>query len=88
MEKEEFAAFRNPIALHDHVVKLTANKRRKFYVFIDEIQRSYKVKNTDIKEELVAVEDKELLYTTFYDTLSSLMALPNVDIYVTGGRKR
>lgn len=88
LEKQEVAAFRNPVVLHDYVVKRTRDKRRKFYVFIDEIQRSYKVKNTDIKEELVAQEDRELLYTTFYDTLSSLMALPNVDVYVTGSNSK
>lgn len=88
LEKQDFAALRNPIVLHDHIVTLTAEKGRKFYVFIDEIQRSFKVKNTDLKEELVAEEDKDLLYTTFYDTLSSLMALPNVDVYVTGSNSK
>lgn len=88
LEKAEFADFRNPITLHDYIREKCKDKRRKYYVFIDEIQRSYKIKNTSINESQVADEDKDLLYTTFYDTLSSLMALPNIDIYVTGSNSK
>lgn len=52
----------------------TADPARKFYVLIDEIQLSYKVKNTDIDESLVPEEDRKMLYTTFYDILNDLMA--------------
>lgn len=88
LEKEEFAAYRNPVVLADYVREHTKDKRRKYYVFVDEIQRSYKVKTSDVDECLVPEEDRELLYTTFYDTLSSLMALPNVDVYVTGSNSK
>ena len=88
LEKEEFAAYRNPVVLADYVREHTKDKRRKYYVFVDEIQRSYKVKTSDVDERLVPEEDRELLYTTFYDTLSSLMALPNVDVYVTGSNSK
>ena len=33
-------------------------------------------------------EDKNLLYTTFYDILNDLMAKKNLDIYVTGSNSR
>lgn len=88
LEKEEYAAYRNPMVLADFVRERTKDRRRKFYVFVDEIQRSYKVKTSDVDERLVPEEDRELLYTTFYDTLSSLMALPNVDVYVTGSNSK
>ncbi|MDO4800800.1 MAG: ATP-binding protein [Prevotellaceae bacterium] len=88
LEKDDFATLRNPIVLHRYIARRTNDKRRKYYVFIDEIQRSYKVRNTDIDLQSVPKEDHELLYTTFYDTLSSLMALPNVDVYVTGSNSK
>lgn len=88
LEKDDFAIYRNPITLHKYIAERTQNKNQKYYVFIDEIQRSYKVRNTDIDIESVPKEDRELLYTTFYDTLSSLMALPNVDVYVTGSNSK
>ncbi|MCQ2311811.1 MAG: ATP-binding protein [Paludibacteraceae bacterium] len=88
LEKEDFAIYRNPIALHKYVAERTKDKRHKYYVFIDEIQRSYKVRNSDIELQSVPEEDRELLYTTFYDTLSSLMSLPNVDVYVTGSNSK
>ncbi|MCQ2202191.1 MAG: AAA family ATPase [Bacteroidales bacterium] len=88
LEKEEFAAYRNPVVMADYVRKQVKDMRKKFYVFVDEIQRSYKVKTSDIDERLVPEEERELLYTSFYDTLSSLMALPNVDVYVTGSNSK
>ena len=88
LEKEEFAVYRNPVELANYVREKTKDKRSKFYVFVDEIQRSFKVKTSDLDERLVPEEDRELLYTTFYDTLSSLMALPNVDVYVTGSNSK
>lgn len=88
LEKGDFAQYRNPIVLHDYIVNRTRDKRCKYYVFIDEIQRSYKVLNSDIDPKTVPEEDRDLLYTTFYDTLSSLMKLPNVDVYVTGSNSK
>lgn len=88
LEKDDFALYRNPVILHKYIAERTNDKRRKYYVFIDEIQRSYKVRNSDINIQSVPKEDRELLYTTFYDTLSSLMAQPNVDVYVTGSNSK
>lgn len=88
LEKDDFALYRNPVILHKYIAERTNDKRRKYYVFIDEIQRSYKVRNSDIDIQSVPKEDRELLYTTFYDTLSSLMAQPNVDVYVTGSNSK
>lgn len=88
LEKDEFAQYRNPIVLSNFVKEQAQDAAQKYYVFIDEIQRCYKVKNSDIDERLVPEEDRELLYTTFYDTLSTLIGLPNVDVYVTGSNSK
>ncbi|MCR5569229.1 MAG: ATP-binding protein [Paludibacteraceae bacterium] len=61
---------------------------KRYYVFIDEIQLSYKVKNENVDEAMVPEEDKEMLYTTFYDVLNDLMAKSNLDIYVTGSNSK
>ena len=58
------------------------------YVFIDEIQLSYRVKRPGVDEDLVPKEDRDLLYTTFYDVLNDLMARDNLDVYVTGSNSR
>lgn len=88
LEKDINSAYRNPNTLREYVMGKCANKSRKYYVFIDEIQLCYKVKNTDIDESLVPEEDRELLYTTFYDILNSLRGEPNMDVYVTGSNSK
>ena len=79
---------RNPKTLYDYVIGKCKDKRRKYYVFIDEIQLSYKIKNTNIDESQVPDEDKDLLYTTFYDILNGLRVQPNIDVYVTGSNSK
>ena len=81
-------AARNPNTLYEYVVERTKDKRKKFYVFIDEIQLSYKVKNSDIDESTIAEEDRELVYTTFYDVLNDLRMQQNLDVYVTGSNSK
>lgn len=88
LEKDYNAAYRNPKVLYDYVMGKCKNKRRKYYVFIDEIQLCYKVKNTDIDESLVPEEDRELLYTNFYDILNSLRGEEYIDVYVTGSNSK
>lgn len=88
LEKDYNKAYRNPITLYEYVMSLCNDKKRKYYVFIDEIQRCYKVKNTDTDESLVPEEDRELLYTTFYDILNSLRGEEYIDVYVTGSNSK
>ena len=88
LEEDSNASYRNPLVLSEYVKARCKNKRRKYYVFIDEIQRCYKVKNTDIDESLVPEEDRDLLYTTFYDVLNGLRKQPNIDVYVTGSNSK
>lgn len=88
LDKKSDSKYRNPNLLYDYIMECTKDTDRKFYVFIDEIQLSYKVKNEDVDEASVPEEDREMLYTTFYDILNDLKARPNLDIYVTGSNSK
>ncbi len=88
LENPSHAAYRNPKVLYEHVLSRCKDKRRKYYVFIDEIQRSYRVKNADVDESRVPEEDRDQLYITFYDILNGLRTQPNMDIYVTGSNSK
>ncbi len=88
LDRKADIKYRNPNLLYDYIVERTGDTDRRFYVFIDEIQLSYKVKNEDVDESLVPEEDREMLYTTFYDILNDLMARPNLDVYVTGSNSK
>ncbi len=88
LDRKADIAYRNPNVLYDYIIERTKDTSRKFYVFIDEIQLSYKVKNSDIDESLVTYEDRDMLYTTFYDVLNDLRERPNLDVYVTGSNSK
>lgn len=88
LDRKSNIKYRNPNALYDYVIERTKDTKRKYYILIDEIQLSYRVKNEDIDEALVPEEDRDMLYTTFYDILNDLMARPNLDIYVTGSNSK
>lgn len=88
LDRKSDLKYRNPNLLYDYISDRTKDTDRKFYVLIDEIQLSYKVKNDDIDESMIPEEDREMLYTTFYDVLNDLMAQPNLDIYVTGSNSK
>lgn len=88
LDRNSHLKYRNPNLLYEYVIKQTKDKSKKYYVMIDEIQLSYKVKNEDIDESVVPEEDQDMLYTTFYDVLNDLMSHPNLDIYVTGSNSK
>lgn len=88
LDRKEHAAYRNPIVLGEYVLSRASNPSEQYYVFIDEIQMSYKVKNSDVDESSVPEEDRDLLYTTFYDTLNDLLAKKYLDVYVTGSNSK
>ena len=88
LDKKAHIKYRNPNELYDYVLRKTQNAEKRYYVFIDEIQLSFKVKNEDVDESLVPEEERDMLYTTFYDILNDLMARSNLDIYVTGSNSK
>ena len=87
LDQKRYEKLRNPNNLYKFINNKIENSNDNFYIFIDEIQLSYKIK-TEIDENLVAPEDISLTYTTFYDVLIELMANPKLDIYVTGSNSR
>ena len=88
LDKKAHMKYRNPNELYDYVLNKAQDTEKRYYVFIDEIQLSYKVKSDSMDESLVPEEDREMLYTTFYDILNDLMARSNLDIYVTGSNSK
>ena len=88
LDKKSNVKYRNPNLLFEYVVGKTQNLDKQYYVFIDEIQLSFKIKNAEIDENLVPEEDRDLLYTTFYDILNDLAARKNLDVYVTGSNSK
>jgi hypothetical protein len=88
LDKKAHMKYRNPNELYNYVLRKTQDAGKRYYVFIDEIQLSYKVKNEDVDENMVPEEDHDMLYTTFYDILNDLMGRSNLDIYVTGSNSK
>lgn len=70
--------FRNPIALCDYVESIIAGApERRFYLLIDEVQMTQKVKDKASGIEI-----------TIYDMLNELNAYNNLDVYVTGSNSK
>lgn len=80
LDEELNARYRNPMELGKYIREVTADKDKYFYVFIDEIQMVYDIRNpyVDIKEATIG----------FVDVLLGLMKLKNVDLYVTGSNSK
>lgn len=60
LDRKANIKYRNPNQLYDYVIGKTRDESKRYYVFIDEIQLSYKVKNEDVDEAMVPEEDKEM----------------------------
>ncbi len=71
--------YRDPLALAECVRSKVEGQGEQFYLFIDEIQMSDKVKNP------YNPDGKRI---TFYDALNDLRSLPNLDVYVTGSNSK
>lgn len=88
LDRKSDIKFRNPNTLFDHIIEKSKDTSKRYYVMIDEIQLSYKVKDESVDESMIPEEDRELLYTTFYDILNDLRSRPNLDVYVTGSNSK
>ena len=87
LDRKEHADLRDPNRLYAWVLEHLTDGAPT-YLFIDEIQLSYKVRREGVDETRIAPEDRELAYISFYDVLNDLMTRPNLDIYVTGSNSR
>lgn len=88
LDRDEFRAYRDAIALGDYVRSRLVDDGKWNYVFIDEVQLARKILPEGIDLKRIAPEDRDGVYITFYDTLNGLRQLPNVDVYVTGSNSK
>lgn len=80
LDDDENIKYRNPLELGKHIRSLIKDDSKKYYVFLDEIQKVVSIQNPYIKD----VEDK----IGFVDVILGLMKRENVDIYVTGSNSK
>ena len=78
LDKRKYAKYRNPIALAEYVESQVKDRRKKYYLFIDEIQFCYSVPDPDNAGHEVTV----------YDLLNELKDYENLDVYVTGSNSK
>ena len=88
LDLERFEDLRNPVLLSDYIRSRIAKDGKMTYVFIDEIQLSFKVLRKGVDLRNVAPEDTDLCYTTFYDVLNEFRTMDGVDVYVTGSNSK
>jgi len=78
LDKRKYAKYRNPIVLAEYVESQVKDRRKKYYLFIDEIQFCYSVPDPDNAGHEVSV----------YDLLNELKDYENLDVYVTGSNSK
>ena len=88
LDDKKFIALRNPLSLDEYVRGKIGRGKKPYYVFIDEIQRSQKVLAPGTDLSMIAPEDREDAYVTFYDVLNGWRKIANVDVYVTGSNSK
>ena len=88
LDLKPFEALQDPNRLYRYFEERIRQDGKTHYIFIDEVQLCRKVLKEGVDPSRVAPEDADSLYTTFHDTLNSLAAIPNTDVYVTGGNEK
>lgn len=79
LDQRKYYKFRNPITLCEYIEGIvTADKKKKFYLFIDEVQFTTKVLDSENGN----------IEVTIYDMLNELKAYKNLDVYVTGSNSK
>jgi predicted AAA+ superfamily ATPase len=78
LDDEENAAFRDPAVLSKRLRALIADKTKRYYVLLDEVQ--YAISDDEINNA-----DQPL---RIYGVLNGLLRIRNVDVYVTGSNSR
>ncbi len=78
LDQRRYYKFRNPITLCEYVEDIVTNRCENFYLFVDEVQFTIKVKD----------EENDGIEVTIYDMLNELKSYKNLDVYVTGSNSR
>ena len=76
----ENAKYRNPLELDKYVREHMINPKKKYYIFIDEIQFVSEIQNPYV--------DNKDAKITFIDVILGFMHMDNADVYVTGSNSR
>ena len=80
LDEIDNARYRNPFELNSYVKERIKDRKRRYYVFLDEIQFVLTVPNPYV--------DNPEAKLTFIDVVLGLMKIPNVDVYVTGSNSK
>lgn len=79
LDQRKYYKYRNPITLCDYVDAIVSEQReQQFYLFIDEVQFTIKVKD----------KENDDIEVTIYDMLNELKSHKNLDVYVTGSNSK
>ena len=76
----ENARYRNPLELDKFVRDHMVDSKKRYYIFIDEIQFVSEIQNPYV--------DNEDAKITFIDVILGFMHMDNVDVYVTGSNSK
>ncbi len=83
------AYYRDPIYLYEHILDLTKDKTKFYYVILDEIQEVYPIVNLALSENKhVKAASKDVEIITFVDVILDLASKENIDLYVTGSNSK
>ncbi len=79
LDQRRYYKYRNPITMCEFVESLVLdNKDKKFYLLIDEVQFTTKIKD----------KENGNIEVTIYDMLNELKSYKNLDVYVTGSNSK
>ena len=76
----ENARYRNPLELDKYVRDHMADPKKRYYIFIDEIQFVSEIQNPYVNNEDAKI--------TFIDVILGFMQMDNADVYVTGSNSK
>ncbi len=76
----ENAKYRNPLELDKYIRDHMIDPKKRYYIFIDEIQFVSEIQNSYV--------DNEDAKITFIDVILGFMHMDNVDVYVTGSNSK
>ena len=78
LDQRKYYKFRNPITLCEYIEAVVTAEQKQFYLFIDEVQFTKKVVDTENGDIEVGI----------YDMLNELKAYKNLDVYVIGSNSK
>lgn len=76
----ENARYRNPLELDKHIRDHMTDPKKRYYIFIDEIQFVFEIQNPYV--------DNKDARITFIDVILGFMQMDNADVYVTGSNSK